>query len=259
MISPALHQRVMDKIAEGMSIARSHYGITMAAPRVVYQKRGTTAGTADYVKWEIDLNAALFQQNIEEFLKRTVVHELAHLIHHVVNPEDHNPRYGKRDVHGTNWQNVMRVLGGPTERCHSYDVSSVKQHKTVVRHLHKCTTCGEEVEVGAKHHAAIQKGVSTIYHRKCGRHSRFLTSSFTVVKSPTGVVTPATPNKSSTPLSTPATGSKLARCYEIYKLYGLRVARAQMIAMFVNQCDCTVAGASTYYQTCKKMYESGTP
>ncbi len=55
------------------------------------------------------------------------------------------------------------------------------------------------------------------------------------------------------PLATTAkevlnTGSKLDRCRA---LYNPALARKDMIAIFVAQCDCTPAGAGTYYQKLK--------
>jgi SprT protein len=256
MITPTIHNRVITKITDGIKVAEQHYGIKIPVPNVIYQKRGTTAGTANYRSWEIDLNAGLLVQNVDDFIDRTVPHELAHLIHHITHPADHNRFYGKRDVHGYNWQSVMRVLGAEPSRCHSYDVSAVKQVKTMTRHIHTCNTCGTAVEIGPKHHTEIQRGGS-IYHKPCGRNSRFMATSHTVVKTNTGVDVPVTPNKPSTPTNSPAKGSKIHSCYDLYKQFGSRYSRSQMINIFVQNCDCTPAGASTYYQTCKKMYESG--
>lgn len=44
--------------------------------------------------------------------------------------------------------------------------------------------------------------------------------------------------------------SKLDRCRVIYNS-NMTASRKDMIAMFITQCDCTAAGASTYYQKLK--------
>jgi len=255
MITATLHKQVVDTVVDALSTAQTKYKTAFKMPSIVYTKRGTTAGTADYTKWEINLNPVLLVENVETFLKRTVIHEVAHLVHFIVCPKDHDRRYGKRDVHGTNWQRVMSSLGGEdVSRCHSYDVSSVMQNR--VRYAHKCSVCGNEVQAGPKYHSRIENG-ERFFHKSCGRNSYLMPSSSTAVKATTGVSTPTTSNKSSTAVKTPAKGSKIHQCYEMYKMYHQKYSRSMMINVFVQNCDCTPAGASTYYQTCKKMYDAG--
>ena len=250
MITPTLRQRVIDRVTADLATANNHFGIALQMPKIVYEKRGTTAGTACPGTWTIDLNAVLFTENVEAFLSRTVPHELAHLIHSKIEPSAH---YGqKREIHGHGWQRVMAVLGADSSRCHSYDTTNSRQQKTVTRFHHECTVCGQTVEVGAKHHRSIQQGISNIYHTTCGRQSRFKPSTVVTVKSNIPGVAP----RPTLVPKAPSAGSKIERCYVVYKNHP-NLSRAHMIRLFVDQCDCTTAGASTYYQTCKKMAENG--
>jgi len=87
---------------------------------VVFDIRGTVAGYA-VGKNKIRLNPGLFKRNREEFLKRTVPHEYAHIVVHNYYPEFKH--------HGWEWQNVMKILGADVTRCHNYDVEDFRIKK----------------------------------------------------------------------------------------------------------------------------------
>lgn len=99
----------LDKAHEG-------YGRRFDMPHINFNLRGRTAGKAFCRYNEIRLNPVLFRENFEDFKARTIPHELAHIITHVL--------YPRAKAHGNEWKSVMRKLGGPTTRCHSYDTSN---------------------------------------------------------------------------------------------------------------------------------------
>lgn len=261
-VTAEMKEKVNAKIRECIAIANKRYNIDMKFPTVVYQQRGTTAGTANYRTWTIDINPVLLVENFEDMLADTVPHETAHLITEMVYPHAHRRTYGqKRSPHGTEWQSVMRVLGCEPSRTHSYDTTNAKV-RTKASYDYKCNCCGAVLKMGPKRHATEQRMPGHYTHSACGRARGKLTL---VAKTPTATVhaKPVLPMTNlhqhvpPAPKSTvPETGSKLARCYEIYKTYPT-MARKDLIQQFVTRVGCTAAGASTYVANCKKMYESG--
>lgn len=253
-----IKQRVIDVIQMGIAKAEAAYGIKIQMPTLTYLLRGTTGGTAHYGTWTINFNSQLLMENIEAYMARTVLHELGHLVCDKVYPEAHRPavvysgngfRRAKREVHGPRWQSVMIVLGGPTTRCHSYDVSNVSTKRKTVGW--SCVRCVKTYQLGPKHHNKLTLNC-TAYKCKCGG----------VLKLATGAapVQAVTPVKIVTPTSVQVlTGSKIDVCSSLYAKYvanGYMVERKMMINLFMTHAHCTNAGAATYYATLKKRFES---
>lgn len=55
----ALQQAVMRCLREKLQLARQHFAVEFPEPSIVYQQRGTSAGTAWLQSWEIRLNPVL--------------------------------------------------------------------------------------------------------------------------------------------------------------------------------------------------------
>ena len=261
-VTTEIKQRVNAKIQEGIAIAKAAYNVDVQMPKIVYDKRGTTAGTANYRTWTLNFNAVLLTENVEAFIARTVPHELAHLVNDLVYPEAHATeikwtgrgyKRTKRDVHGDTWQSIMRTLGASPKRCHSYDVSNAKMEKNITKYQYKCSKCGGVVECGAKVHKKIQQGY-TYTHNGCGRNSKLVAIGQVVMNNITKLPVSVAPR--TVPAPAPKVnvggGSKLDRCKSLYALHGALKTRKEMIDLFVSLCDCTPLGASTYYATCKK-------
>jgi SprT protein len=268
-----LKQACMDEIIDGIRLAEAHYGIKIPTPNVIYQKRGRTAGTASYAKWEIDLNEVLLVNEGAAFTKRTPKHELAHLICHQVYPEayDRSParygRRGKRDIHGSYWQEIMKVIGikNPT-RCHDYDTSHLpKKARAGYQYTCGCTT----FTLGGKRHnriqLALQAGqISPMWCRKCkGRlHLGTHTTPAPVFTSNTQndeaagirrmqkIIKAAPPVPFITPGPNSMFKSKLDIARHIMK-FSRTKTRAQLISEMVSEAGCTPAGANTYYAKLK--------
>lgn len=256
-VTTAIKHLVLAKLQDGLDRAEKRYGRKFAMPRVVYEKRGGTAGTASYSTNTIDLNPILLMQNVVDFIERTVPHELAHIIDHALHPENFETqvqwtrrgyRRTKRDVHGASWQSVCYVLGmTDVTRCHAYDTSAART-KQISRYEWFCTGCKTTIQLGPKHNASLQRG-GQVWHKGCRGHKLIKpTGAIDVVIAPT--VQKVDVQKK------PEAGSKLDKCWNLYKSYS-HVGRGGLIAMFVNEAGCTVAGAGTYYATCKKKYEAG--
>ena len=253
MITTEIRARVTTKIQHGIDLAKRRYNIEINMPTVVYKKRGTTAGTANYQTWTIDLNPVLLSENVDKFIERTVPHELAHLICDLVYPHAHRPVRGvKRDVHGSYWKDIMRTLGVPANeitRCHSYDTTNAR--KKTSSYQYKCDGCGHVFTLGPKRHAKLQTNARAYRHTACGQGSGTLT--LVASKPATAVVAPPAAKKERAPAA--AGSTKLDRCYGWYKHYkdaGTVDLRQTCIAVFMQEVGMTKAGASTYYSACQK-------
>lgn len=156
----ALQQAVMHSLREHLARANSRLEKNFPEPAIVYQQRGTTAGSAWLQQWEIRLNLVLLMENKQAFVDEVVPHELAHLLVW--------KHFGRVAPHGKEWKWMMEtVLGVSARRTHKFCTDSVqqtfayacqcRQHKlTVRRHnrvirgetRYRCTYCGSELYAG---------------------------------------------------------------------------------------------------------------
>ncbi len=161
---------VIDRIKECFEVAEKHFDQTFDIPDIRFDKRGRTAGTADYIKWELNFNMVLLNENVDAFLYRTVAHEVAHLVDHVVYNShatrfDKRGRRKKRQPHGTNWKSIMAVLGVESSRCHTYDTtnSRVARKKSETFDYH-CAGCNETLPMGKIRHNKQRLGKANYVH-----------------------------------------------------------------------------------------------
>lgn len=89
----------------------------MPMPTVSFDLRGKKGGQAFLRKNHIRLNSVLLTENTEEFIEKTVGHEVAHLATHTKHGEGVAP-------HGEEWQAMMRAFGLEPLRCHRYDTTN---------------------------------------------------------------------------------------------------------------------------------------
>ena len=146
----------MRSLREHLATANLKLERRYAEPTLVYQQRGTSAGTAWLEKNEIRLNPVLLLENQQAFIDEVVPHELAHLLVW--------KHFGRVAPHGKEWKWMMEaVLGVPARRTHRVVLDSVRQntipnscqfqqHKlTVRRHnrvvrgeaTYRCVRCGD--------------------------------------------------------------------------------------------------------------------
>jgi SprT protein len=76
----AIQQAVMRSLREKLAQANLKLGRNYPEPKLVYQQRGTSAGTAWLETYEIRLNPVLMMENQQAFIDEVVPHELAHLL-----------------------------------------------------------------------------------------------------------------------------------------------------------------------------------
>jgi SprT protein len=255
-------------LKDGIALAEKAYNTTFKFPNVTYTKRGEVAGTASYSTWTIDLNAHLLMEHIEEFIERTVPHELAHLITDQVYPESHNPvrtsswKRVKREPHGSAWRSVCTTIGmTDVTRCHDYDTTNTKIVKSNGRQIEwKCSCCGTVLKLTPAKSAKLIANPDALWHRGCAR-TRLVKVGTSPVTTPVQrpfvpVAAPAqAPAKSRAPVApTQNVGlNKLDTCKRLYVLFH-HLTRGEIIAKFISTAGCTPAGANTYYATCKRLH-----
>ena len=165
-----VQQDVEIQIQEGINKASKHFGREFEFPSIGYDLRGNSAGTATYQKNHIRLNAQLLMENKKDFIAKTVLHELGHLITWEVYKNDFSFRNCNRIAHhGSHWKKVCSIIGmDDVTRTHSYDVS-----KSSVRILQQfvwgCNNCNSLMAVSKAKHTKMIKG---LYHHKCGNRQK---------------------------------------------------------------------------------------
>jgi SprT protein len=144
-----IKSRTFSKWAEARRLYPVLVDMGLPLPLVTFDVRGTTAGKAYYRAHRVAFNLKLAEHVGLEAFQQTITHEVAHLVTALV--------YGKQQPHGWHWARVMEALGARPERCHSYDVSTVR----VRRNTRTCkATCGcREHDVTPAMHAKLVAGV----------------------------------------------------------------------------------------------------
>ncbi|CAK9884281.1 MAG: Protein SprT [Candidatus Erwinia impunctatus] len=143
----ALQQAVMRTLRDNLQRARLHFACDFPEPSIIYQQRGSIAGTAWLESWEIRLNPVLLAENQQAFIDEVVPHELAHLLVW--------KRFGRVAPHGKEWRWMMEtVLGRPAQRTHRFAVTSVRGRTF----LYRCR-CREHQLTIRRHHR-VQRGES---------------------------------------------------------------------------------------------------
>ena len=113
--------------------AARHFGLVTPRVETRFDLRGRGAGQVRRQVgevWAVRYNPALLSRHGEDFLARTVPHEVAHIIAF----HRHGPRI---QPHGPEWQAIMHLFGVPPTRCHDYDVSDL-QTRTLDRFPYRC-------------------------------------------------------------------------------------------------------------------------
>ena len=155
------------RLDEGFRKVRSVAGFAeFPPPKVVYFNRRAAAGIAYGKLGVIALNRGLFERYLEENLRETVLHELAHLV--VYYGKERGAWGRRRSIrsHGPEWQNVMRQwFAIEPERLHSQSVDHLVIRRQT-RWPYRCR-CKTWRLTTVRHNKIQQKGVS--YHcRSCG-------------------------------------------------------------------------------------------
>lgn len=279
--SSEIQAAVLAKVKECLAKAEARYGQTFAIPKIDYYHTGTCAGRAWQNEWRIELHAGLLKstETRDEMINITVPHEVAHLITGRVYPEVNQRgamtvtsrgrlRRGKRESHGPRWKSVMAVFGVDDSRCHDMDTTAFARPKD--KYDYRCVKCSTNYTVGPKIHNQLVRNSASRWCKCRGglelvqalgkvtytqaKEVRAGNAS-AAVQQKVAIATAAVYAKK-TALPIPMGDSKMAKCYRMYEKYNRTHSRTVIIDFFVGSAGCTAAGASTYYASCKKIFES---
>lgn len=245
-VTATVRAQVKATIEKCIVTANAHYDYKFKYPTVIYKKRGRVAGTACDSTYTIDLNSVLLMENVESFLKSTVIHEFAHLVDGIINPTAKAGRWGrKRDIHGPRWQNIMRLLGGPTSRCHSYDTTNSKVKKRgQTKHVWTCSCGAGTMKIGAKRQRKMLASNGKQYWMRGHKGYGHSYSYFGVE----GAELPPMPilKAASAPKPAPKRRTELTKMAKCRLVFDPELNKDQNVVAFIEE-GCTPAGASTYY------------
>ena len=142
-----------------------HFVKTMPEIDVRFDLRGQAAGMAVFPakgKPYIRYNLQLLELNRQDFLERTVPHEVAHIAAHVIYGTAIRP-------HGAEWAALMKLYGAESTRCHRYDTSQTSTRK-LRRYTYRCS-CREHQLTSIRHNRVV-KGMRYLC-RSCGEKLSF--------------------------------------------------------------------------------------
>jgi len=153
-----IKQEIRELTLSYFNKGKQQFAVNTAVPKITFDIKGNrTAGQARYSENRIRYNFPIAKQNYESFLKRTVPHEVAHIIQRTLNFNS--------SPHGIEWKRVMRFFGIQNpERCHDYDVSDVPTFRRSQKFRYSCA-CSKKHYVGKAVHNRIKNGVEY----KCSR------------------------------------------------------------------------------------------
>lgn len=236
-LTTELKQRIISTINQYTDKANRIFNTSISYPNVIFTKRGTTAGTANYASHTININPELYIRNVDSFLTDTAPHELSHLVAYQVYSKGRGVRI---QPHGDEWKRVMRSLGVTPSRCHSYDTSEVKQKKVTTQYQYKCG-CRNDLMLSAQRHHKVLKGAK-FHCVKCKQNIVYV-----------GNVPAATPINVSKPVTptTTSNGTKKQQSQQIYNSFK-HLGRTAVIALFKSRLNMSDAGASTYWYNCTR-------
>lgn len=148
-----LKNKVENKVVDTLLRAKEYYGREFEVPAIEYKDMGRTAGRAFVRGNRIVLSPTLLQAYPEDFIGRTVPHEIAHLVT--------GKMYPFASAHGMEWRKVMHALTGEhieqVARCHSYDTTIVPNRRENRKWEYTCE-CGKLFQIGAARHRRAQQG-----------------------------------------------------------------------------------------------------
>lgn len=166
-----LKKQVRYKVMECLTLADEHFDFDEFSENVVnvevlFNLRGDTVGVFQFGKrkrygkvieifnYKLRFNLAYMRLDINEYLKNTVPHEVAHLVAlHI----DMNSK-----PHGELWKEICITLGGNGKRLNNYfSVDTIYKDKV------KCTGCGLVLPVSKRMYNSIASGRSIYRDKKC--------------------------------------------------------------------------------------------
>lgn len=155
-----VQQRAYDLSMYYLQTAEAAFGVSLPVPGIGFDLRGTAAGQVriERRQWRIRYNAVLLEQHTQRFLKRTVPHEVAHLVAYQL----HGPRIRP---HGREWKAIMVHFGADASRCHDFDTRDSRVRR-LRQFVYQCAC--QRHTLSSIRHNRIERGM-TYLCRKCQR------------------------------------------------------------------------------------------
>lgn len=235
-----LQKKVIEATYEYIEKASDHFKVVIPKPLVRFDLKGTKAGqaiTTINLKNEVRYNMDILTRNRTDFIKRTVPHEVAHVVASVV------WGFGKVSrSHGHEWSQVMGVFGADDKRCHNYDMTGVPTRRRP-RHTY---TCGCKIhQLTDIRHKRVMYDDQTYICKLC-RCELVPVAQVSVTDSDV---------KSTSPKVTAPVQKKIMSKVEHARLImenNKGKSRKEIIELFISEVKMTKAGASTYYHNLKR-------
>lgn len=196
------------------------------------------AGQACYSPVRIRYNSPMMHLNGDDFINRTIPHEVAHIVAKYV--------YGRCQKHNPNWRHILRRIGGTDlNRCHTMNTEGLGTKRARASFNYWCG-CPVPISVGPKVHANIQNGIKGYSCRTCRgplQKIKWIVDGAPVLKAAA---------HQNLPVHAPSaeTGTKKDRARALLNQHP-SYTRGQMIELFMQKLEMGKAGASTYYQMLK--------
>lgn len=147
-----LHNQVIACLRKYLAQANQLLNMQFTEPKIIYKPKGSVAGSAFLMRWEIQLNPTMLADNEQVFIEEVVPHELAHLIVF--------KKFGNVKPHGKEWQYVMsNILGKMPKTTHNFNVKRDF-------YLYYCE-CQEHQLTKIRHNKVQHNNINYLC-RKCG-------------------------------------------------------------------------------------------
>lgn len=166
-----MKQQILSEIQKCREIAAMR-GYHLPEIPIDFSLSGCTAGKCIYKKYsgkiiKLNFNLALAERYPDEFLKRTVYHEMAHALQFMHHPNS--------KPHGPEWDFFCRILTGSNmSRCHSYNTTGIKRKRKTFKY---CCDCNTQHVLSSVIHNRIQSGWKYSC-KKCKSEIRLLVATY---------------------------------------------------------------------------------
>jgi SprT protein len=151
-----LKEAIRKRYKDCCEIAATKYNIPVNELSIRFDLTNVTAGMFCWnmhCECYFRVNLEIARNNFEDYLKRTIPHEVSHYIARLM--------YGYVRSHGREWKRIMwNIFGLEPSRCHSYDVKDIIVKKKP--HKYNCG-CGTEHYLSNIVHRRVQ--LNPLYYR----------------------------------------------------------------------------------------------
>lgn len=145
-----LRQRVRDEVSHLVNFINLLHKTNIPLPKITFDLNGGAAGQCrlDHLRF----NLQLLYENTEKFIHNTVAHEVAH--------HAQNYLFRTSKAHGPEWRQIMQSLGRVPNRCHDYDISSVRRSRRRANRnfIYSCNCSNREHKLTSIRHKRISQG-----------------------------------------------------------------------------------------------------